>query len=64
MFMLVGTTYRLVSKTPVGIRQGNGVFSIEVQGYVHDDELKCALKMFVKEQSAFAWKYNSFRFGN
>lgn len=61
IFILVGTTYRLISKAGSELQRESGVFTIDVGGLVHDEEIVRALKEFIKENATFVWRYNSQR---
>ena len=59
VFVLVGTTYRLISKAGSGLQKEGGVFVIDVGGTIHDDQVVSALKKFMKENPSFIRAYNS-----
>lgn len=62
VFVLIGTTYRLVSKSPSPVPKQIGVFIIDVAGFVHDNDMHMALERFVEENADFIWNYNRYRF--
>lgn len=57
IFVLVGASYRLISRSMSDKQSTSGVFVIDVNGLIHDDDLLSALKRFVDENLDFVSKY-------